>query len=107
MVLAVEAPAAHGGRVDDVVVQQGGGVEVLEDGGKVRQVIAPAAAHAGGQDEQQGPHPFAAAQQDVPPHFGDERHVGLEVGHQRLVDGVNVSLQILEDIFTVLGEHSN
>ena len=99
-----DAPA-HGGGVHHVVMEQGSGVKVLEDGGEVGEVIAPAAAQAGGQEEQQRAHPFAAAQQDMPSHFGYERHVGLEVGHQRLIDGVNVSFQILEDIFTVLGEH--
>ena len=90
---------AHLGGVDDVVVQQGGGVQVLEDGGEIRQVVALAAAHAGGQDEQQRPDALAAAQQDVPPHFGDERHVGLEVGRQGHIDGGDVRLQILEQLF--------
>jgi len=51
------------------------------------------AAHPGGQDEEQGPHPFAAAQQDMPPHLGDERHVGPEIGVQSRIDGGKVLLQ--------------
>ena len=90
---------AHLGGVDDVVVQQGGGVQVLEDGGEIRQVVALVAAHAGGQDEEERPDALAAAQQDVPPHFGDEGHVGLEVGGQGRIDGGDVRLQILEQLF--------
>ena len=93
MLLAVVAPRRSLGRVDDVVVQQGRGVQVLENGGEVRQVVALVAAHPGGQDEEQGPHPFAAAQQDMPPHLGDQRHVGPEIGVQCRIDGGKVLLQ--------------
>ena len=53
-------PPAHAGRVDDVVVQQGGGVKIFKDGGKTAQMIALAAAHPGAQDEQQRPDALAA-----------------------------------------------
>ena len=71
-------------------------MQVFEDGGEVVQMVALAAAHAGRQQKEQGPHPFPAAEQDVPAHFGDERHVGLEVGHQRLIDRGHLSFQLFE-----------
>ena len=99
-------PPAHAGRVDDIVVQQGGGVQVFKDGGKTAQVIALAAAHPGAQDEQQRPDALAAAEQDMAPHLGDQRHVGLEIGRQRAIDGGHIFFQVLQDTFAP-GNHVN
>ncbi len=93
-------PPAHAGRVDNIVVQQGGGVEVFEDRGKTAQAIALAAAHPGRQNEQQRPDALAAAEQDMAPHLGDQRHVSLEIGRQRLIDGGHVLFQIFQNAFT-------
>jgi hypothetical protein len=90
-------PPAQAGRIDDVVVQQGGGVQIFEDGGEIVEVFAIHAAHAGAQEKKQGPHPLAAAQQDVLPHLRDERHVGLKVGRQGPVDGCHFAGQLLKD----------
>ncbi len=89
-----DAPA-HGGRIHHVVMEQGGRVQVLKDGGEIGEVIALTAAQPGGQKKQQGAHALAAAQENMPPHFGDKRHMGLEIGHQSLVDGDDIVLQIL------------
>ena len=82
MLLAVVAPRRTLGRVDDVVVQQGGGVQVFEDGGKIRSGGCPGSRTSGRQNEQERPDALAAGKQDMAPHFGDQRHVGLEIGGQ-------------------------
>jgi hypothetical protein len=67
-------------------------------------VVALAAAHPGAQNEQQRPDAFAAGKQDMAPHLGDQRHVGLEIGLQRAIDGGHVRRQVLQNAF-IRGNH--
>src|SRR4029450_10886924 len=60
--------AAQGRFVDDVVVEQGGRVDHLDDGGERVVRAARVAAGPRGEDHERGAQPLAAAADDV---FGD------------------------------------
>ena len=59
------AAAAQRGAVDHVIVQQGGGVDELDDRRRLDVLLALVAAGAGGEQHQQGPQPLAAGVNDV------------------------------------------
>ena len=67
------------GVVHDVVVQQGGGVDELDDGAEVVHARAVVAAQAGRQDEQRRADALAAAGQDVLCGLRDEGNVGVQM----------------------------
>ena len=67
------AAAAHRGLVDDVVVEQGRGVDELHDRGQEDGAVAAVAAQAAGQEQQRGPDALAAALADV---AADLAHAG-------------------------------
>jgi hypothetical protein len=75
---------AHRGPVHHIVMQQGGGVQVLENGGKPHRIFFPVSAHAGGMEKQQGPQPLAAAEQQM---GGDPPHQ-VQMGGQVLFQGL-------------------
>ena len=51
----------HGGCIHHVVMEQGGRMQVFEDGGEIGEMIALAAAQAGRQQKEQGPDALTAA----------------------------------------------
>ncbi len=82
--------AAQVGFVDDVVVQQRGGMDHLDDGGQ-RVLVGPAVAGGACREEQQrGPQALAAAGDDVFGDLSDQHDVGVERGAQDAVDGRHV-----------------
>lgn len=56
-------------------------MEILKDGGKVGELVTLTAAHPGRQEKEQRPDPLAAVEQDMTPYLGDQRDMGLEIGH--------------------------
>ena len=62
--------------VDDVVVDQGRGVDQLDHRGVGDLLLAVALEHAGAEQQQGRAHALAAAVEDVLAGFLDERHVG-------------------------------
>ena len=77
------AAAAHGGLVDDVVVQQGRGVDELDHRGQQDRALAPVAAQPAGQQQQRGPDALAAALADVAADLAHQAHVGAAPAPRR------------------------
>ena len=67
------------GVIHDVVVQQGGGVDELDDGAEVVHARAVVAAQAGRQDEQRRADALATAGQDVLRGLRNEGNVGIQM----------------------------
>ena len=78
--------AAQLGLVDQIVVQQGGGMQVFQRNGKGLVVAALVTAHAGGQDQEKRTQALAAAKEDVSGHLAHELQVGIEVVLQLHLD---------------------
>ncbi len=85
------APAAQRGAVDHIVVQQGGGVDELDDGGGVDMPVAGMAAGAGGQKHQQGAQPLAACINNVGRDLVDQRYLAVQTLLDDPVDGLKIS----------------
>ena len=71
------AAAAQIAGVDDIVVQQGRGVDELDRGGERDVAVAAIAAHPGAGERQHRPQPLAAAGDDVAGELRDQRHRAL------------------------------
>src|SRR5690606_35794677 len=80
------APAAQVRFVDDVVVQQGGGVDELDDRRELVVFGAVAAAGAAGQRHQHRPQALAAGRHDVLGDLVDQDHVGGQAAADQGVD---------------------
>ena len=85
----VLAAAAFGG-VHDIVMEEGGRVDELDDGRGANMLVALVAKRAGCKQHDQGPESLAAAHHDVLGHLGDERDITLEALPDQLVDAVHV-----------------
>ena len=92
------AATPHVRIVNDVVVQQRGGMDEFDHRSQFVMMPSGVAACAGRQDYKRRPQPFAAAAYDVVGHLPDEDHVGLE---SIANDAVNlahvVGNQVLDD----------
>lgn len=72
------SPAAGEGFVDDIVVEEGGCVDELDDGGEGVVLPTAVAEHAGCEQGQDGAQPLAAAVDQVGTEFGDQWDLGVE-----------------------------
>ena len=84
------AAAAHVGAVHDVVVEQGGGVDELDDRGGRDVLLALVAAGTGRQHHAQRAQPFAARADDVLGDLVDQHDVAGQPLHDGLVDALQV-----------------
>ena len=96
--------AAQIGFVHHVVVQQGGGVDELDDGGGVDVSVAGIAAGARRQQHGRRPQPFATAVDDIAGQLVDQHHVGMELPADQGVDGAHVVRDWRADLFDIHGE---
>ncbi|MEJ2407008.1 MAG: hypothetical protein P8171_22530 [Candidatus Thiodiazotropha sp.] len=71
--------AAQVGAVHHIVVQQGGGVDELDDGGQVDVPLRGVTAGPGGQQHDHGPQAFAPAVYDVGADLIDQHHIRFEL----------------------------
>ena len=92
------AAAAGVGLVDDVVVDEGGGVEHLDDGAEADAGVAGAAEGLGGEQEEQGADAFAAAGDEVLRDVGDDFDFGGGLAGELLLDGGEVVAEEVEDL---------
>ena len=97
MVLARGAAAAGVGAVDDVVVDQRGGVHHLDHRAQADGARAGVAKLMRGQQQQRGANALAAALAQVLGDFGDGADAGGGVAAQLLLDRHEVFPQQLED----------
>lgn len=81
---------AHARPVHQVVVKQGGCVQVLQRGGKRLVVVPAVTAKPGGKHHQKRPQALAAAEQDVAGDVADEFQVGIQVLAKGVFDGIQV-----------------
>ena len=86
------AAAARGRRVDDVVVDQRGGVQQLDRGGERHQQVEVVAAELAGEQRDGGTHALAAGGEDVVEDVREEGEVGGTQRLQQVVDAGDVSL---------------
>ena len=78
--------AAHRAQVDDIVVEQGRGVDELDRGGELVVARAGIVEQRGAGERQHRPHPLAAAGDEVAGKLRDQRDLRL---HAREDDGVD------------------
>jgi hypothetical protein len=91
--------AADVGLVDDVVVDQGCGVEHLDYGAEADARVAGAAEGFGGEQQQQRADALAAAGHQVLRDVGDDVDVGGGLAGKLLLDGGEVVAEEVEDLF--------
>ncbi len=91
------AAAAGVGLVDDVVVDEGGGVEHLDDGAETDAGVAGAAEGFGREEEQQGADALAAAGDEVLGDVGDDGDVGGGLAGELPLDGGEVVAEEFKD----------
>ena len=91
------AAAAGVGFVDDVVVDEGGGVEHLDDCAEADAGLAGAAEGFGGEQEEQWADALAAAGDEVAGDVGDDFDVGGGLAGELLLDGGEVVAEQVED----------
>ncbi len=92
------AAAAGAGLVDDVVVDEGGGVEHFDDGAEADAGVGVAAAGLGGEQEEQGADAFAAAGHEVVGDVGDDFDVGGGLAGELGFDGGEVVAEKVKDL---------
>src|SRR3546814_20810803 len=81
-------PAAQVGTVDDVVVEQGRGVDELDRGGKLAVAAARIVEKLRRGERQHRPHPFAPAGDQMAGEFGDQRDFRLHAVENDRIDVV-------------------
>src|SRR5208283_1948115 len=79
--------------VNDIVVQQGRGMDHFDDRSQGVVVRTTIAAGSGGEDEQRGPQTLAAAADDVLRHLADHYNIRGQVLAQNAVDRLHVIVQ--------------
>jgi hypothetical protein len=79
------AAAAQGRLVDDVVVQEGGRVDELDDRGHLVPRVGAGAQGPGREQQQGGPDALAAGIHDVLPDGAHQGHVGMQAPADDLV----------------------
>ena len=93
-----EPAAAQVRVVDDVVVNERGGMDELDDGRVEDRAVALVACQTGGHQQHGGTNPLAAARLDVLPDLGDELHLRLDVADELAVHLLEVGADRLEDL---------
>src|SRR6478736_6233389 len=96
-----ETPAPQIRVVDDVVVNQGGRVNELDNGRVERSPIATVARETRGHEEDGRTDPLAAARANVLPDLRDEVDVRLKMPLELPIDLIQVSADRLEDLCEV------
>jgi hypothetical protein len=86
------------GAVDDVVVDERGGVDELHDRRVEHGAVALVAAQARRHQQHRRADALAAARLDVAAHLGNERDARLDVADELLLDGVEVAADRFEDL---------
>ena len=89
--------------VDHVVMQEGGGVDELDDGRQGIAALPPVAAEFRGGQEQEGPETFAAAADQVVDDLRDEPNLRTEVHLHVFLDPFEVVPEIVKDILYLHG----
>ncbi len=84
------AATAHAGHVDDIVVQQGGGVQELDGGSQQAQVIAFATQCLAAQQHQQRAQALAAGRGNVVADFRYQRYTRRQLFLDDLVNGAEI-----------------
>ena len=82
--------AAHARAVDDVVVEQGRGMDELDRGGELVVARARVAEQRAAGERQHRPHALAAAGDQMPGKLGDQRDLALHPLEDDGVDAVHV-----------------
>ena len=107
----VAPPRVHGqsaapqlGLVDDVVVDQRGGVDELDDRRVEHGAIAGVAASRAAISSTAGPDALAAAGPDVSPDLRNQLDPRLDLPHEFLFDLVEVGADRLEDLREIGGD---
>ena len=90
MRLAVRLPRRSAGAVDDIVVEQGRGVDELDRGGELVVARAGVVEQSRAREGQHRPHALAAAGDQMAGELGDQRHLRLHPLEDDGVDGVHV-----------------
>jgi hypothetical protein len=80
--------------IDDIVMEQGGDMQILKSNGQLVNFFVAVAAKPGGQYAKQGPYPFAAIEQGMLEDFGQLRGACLLPGK-----GFQVVMHGLSDFF--------
>ena len=93
------AAAAGVGLVDDVVVDEGGGVEHLDDGAEADAGLTGAAEGLGGEQEESGADSFAAAGHEVGGDVGDDVDGRGGLAGELVLDGGEIVAEKVEDFF--------
>ena len=93
------AAAAQRGAVDDVVVQQRGGVNELDDGRRLDVLFAAVSAGARGQQHQKGAQALAAGINDVGGYLIDEGDLAVQTMFDDPVDGLKIGGYQLTNLF--------
>ena len=93
------AAAAEFGLVDDVVVDQGCGVEHLDDGAEADARVRGAAERLGREQQEQRANALAAAGHQVLRDVGDDFDVGGGLAGKLLLDRGEIVAQEVEDLF--------
>ena len=104
------AAAAEFRLVDDVVVDQGGGVEHLDHSTKADAGVAGATEGFGGEQQEKGPNAFAAAGHEVLGDVGDDVDFRGGLADELLLNCGQVVTKEVEDLFSGRdgeGAHAN
>ncbi len=91
------AAAAGIGLVDDVVVDQGGGVEHLDDGAEANAARGAVAKGFGGEQEEHGPDALSAAGHEIRGDVGDDFDIRCGLCGKLELDRFEVLPQEIED----------
>ena len=99
-----QTAAPEVGAVDDVVVDQRGGMDELDHRRVEHGAVAGVSAEPRRHQQDRGADPFASAALDVAAHLGDERHAGLDVADELLLDRLEVAADRFEDLRQIVGD---
>ena len=88
--------APHPRSVDDIVVQQGGGVDELDCSGELVMAVAGVAEQRRGRERQHRPHPLAAAGDQMARKLRDQRDLALHAVEDDGIDAVHVGRNQLD-----------
>ena len=101
---AAGLPRRRAAPIDKVVVEQRGGVQVLQRRRKGLVVVPGVPADPCGQHHQQRPQALAAAEEDVTGDLPDQVQVRVQVVRQGLFDGREIASHRLQDpLFEIAG----
>ncbi len=98
------AAAAGLGFVDDVVVDQGGGVDDFDHRAELDGAALAVAKQPGGEQEQDGTNALAAAGAQIFADIGDDADVGDSVAAELALDGGEIVAEEVENFTRVGGE---